>query len=117
MCRRLPVHFDEIAQTPHLREGDALLFRMDLFHQTQDTETERVALSLRMVDNELPCTRANFEVMMGNEMLYRMLGPMRREAMGACWAEHEELTYREMRALLPDEAHPAKPEPAGAARL
>ena len=46
-----------------------------------------------------------------------MLGPMRREAMGACWAEHEELTYREMRALLPDEAHPAKPEPAGAARL
>ena len=46
-----------------------------------------------------------------------MLGPMRREAMGACWAEHEELTYREMRGLLPDEAHPAKPEPAGAARL
>ena len=65
------MHFDEIAQTPHLREGDALLFRMDLFHQTQDTETERVALSLRMVDNELPCTRANFEVMMGNEMLHR----------------------------------------------
>ena len=49
--------------------------------------------------------------------LHRMLGPMRREAMGACWAEHEELTYREMRALLPDDAHPAKPEPPGAARL
>ncbi len=25
-----------------------------------------------------------------------------------------ELTYRETRALLPDDAHPAKPEPAGA---
>ena len=31
----LPVHLETLAQTPRLRAGDALLFRMDLFHRTQ----------------------------------------------------------------------------------
>ena len=91
---RISVHFDEISQTPDMRPGDALLFRMDLFHQTQDTETERVALSLRMVDHELPVTRANFERMLSNPVLFQMLGPMRREKMAKIFREKEQLTVR-----------------------
>ena len=46
------VHFirgnlDRIAYTPHLAAGDLLLMRGDVIHRTQDSETERVALSFR----------------------------------------------------------------------
>jgi len=34
--------------TPELRAGDALFVRADLFHCTQDNETSRIALSVRL---------------------------------------------------------------------
>ncbi len=37
----------EMAHTPQLAAGDLLLLRGDVIHRTQDTETERVALSFR----------------------------------------------------------------------
>ena len=39
---------ESLAETPHLDAGDLLLMRGDLVHRTQDTETERVALSFRI---------------------------------------------------------------------
>lgn len=100
------VHFDEISQTPHMWPGDALLFRMDLFHQTQDTETERVALSLRMVDHELPVTRANFERMLSNPVLFRMLGPIRREKIASAFSETEQLTFAQLQRKMWSELPP-----------
>jgi len=40
--------FDRMAVTPQLEAGDLLLLRGDILHKTQDEETARVALSLRM---------------------------------------------------------------------
>lgn len=94
------VHFDEISQTPDMWAGDALLFRMDLFHQTQDTETERVALSLRMIDHELPVTRLNFERMLSNPVLFQMLGPVRREKMANVFSKKEQLTFAELQRQM-----------------
>ena len=44
---RSPCSPDSLAETPHLGPGDALVVRSDLFHRTQDLETDRVALSIR----------------------------------------------------------------------
>jgi hypothetical protein len=40
--------FDRIAVTPQLEAGDLLLLRGDILHKTQDEETSRVALSIRL---------------------------------------------------------------------
>jgi hypothetical protein len=44
----LPRDIGEMAHTPQLAPGDLLLMRGDMIHRTQDTETERVALSFRV---------------------------------------------------------------------
>jgi hypothetical protein len=40
--------FESIACTPQLAAGDLLLMRGDILHRTQDADTERVALSVRV---------------------------------------------------------------------
>jgi hypothetical protein len=47
-ARTVPFRFDDIACTPQLIAGDLLLIRGDLFHKTQDSDTDRVALSIRL---------------------------------------------------------------------
>ena len=44
--------FDRIAYTPHLAAGDLLLLRGDIVHRTQDAETERIAMSLRVSNSQ-----------------------------------------------------------------
>ena len=46
----LPFVLDDIAVTPELDAGDLLLLRGDVVHRTQDTDTRRVAVSLRMMN-------------------------------------------------------------------
>lgn len=46
----LPYALDELAVTPELAAGDLLLVRGDVIHRTQDTDTHRVAVSLRMMN-------------------------------------------------------------------
>jgi ectoine hydroxylase-related dioxygenase (phytanoyl-CoA dioxygenase family) len=46
----LPYPLDEIAVTPQLDRGDLLLLRGDVIHRTEDTETQRVAVSIRMMN-------------------------------------------------------------------
>lgn len=50
---------EEIAESPALAEGDALLVRSDVLHRTQDTETSRVSLALRALHggHELTASR------------------------------------------------------------
>ncbi len=54
-------HLDSLAETPYLAAGDALILRGDLFHQTQDTDTNRVALSVRASNDAHIVTREHFE--------------------------------------------------------
>jgi hypothetical protein len=39
---------DELAVSPELAPGDVLIFRGDLFHRTQDSDTNRVGLAVRV---------------------------------------------------------------------
>ena len=50
--------FDGIAVTPQLEAGDLLLLRGDMLHKTQDEDTARVALSVRLGFSETVVRRA-----------------------------------------------------------
>lgn len=50
--------FDRIAHTPQLAAGDLLVMRGDIFHRTEDGETERVALSIRIGSSKTIVRRA-----------------------------------------------------------
>jgi len=43
----LPFNLDDVAITPELKTGDALILRQDIIHQTQDNLDNRVAISIR----------------------------------------------------------------------
>jgi len=45
---RIEGNLDDYAHTPQLNAGDLLLLRGDVIHRTQDADTHRLALSLRM---------------------------------------------------------------------
>lgn len=55
----LPRDIEQLAVTPNLRAGDLLLLRGDIIHRTQDTDTERVALSFRASSSTAIVRRAN----------------------------------------------------------
>jgi len=46
----LDLNIEDLKITPQLNVGDLLLLRGDIIHRTQDTNTSRVALSIRSVD-------------------------------------------------------------------
>jgi len=50
--RVLSFDVEKMVETPLLAEGDLLLLRGDMFHCTQDTETHRVSLSIRMLNTQ-----------------------------------------------------------------
>ncbi|MEO1004884.1 MAG: phytanoyl-CoA dioxygenase family protein [Cyanobacteria bacterium J06638_38] len=47
-----------LEETPHLRTGDLLLLRGDVFHRTQDASTRRVAASFRMFNGDTTVNRS-----------------------------------------------------------
>ena len=54
----LPYDLDELAVTPQLDRGDLLLVRGDVVHRTQDKDTRRVAVSIRMMNSQAVVRRA-----------------------------------------------------------
>lgn len=54
----LPYDLDELAVTPQLGRGDLLLVRGDVVHRTEDKETRRVAVSIRMMNSQVKVRRA-----------------------------------------------------------
>ena len=54
----LPVDIERLAETPLLSGGDLLLMRGDVIHRTQDTDTERVSLSLRVASTKTVIRRS-----------------------------------------------------------
>lgn len=52
-----PFSLDSIAHTPELDAGDLLIIRGDVIHRTQDTDTDRIALTLRFTDPNTKVSR------------------------------------------------------------
>lgn len=52
-----PETIDRMSVTPELAKGDLLIARGDVFHKTQDTNTYRVALSIRAVSSSSLITK------------------------------------------------------------
>jgi hypothetical protein len=52
-----PTIMDQLAVAPELGPGDALILRNDVFHRTQDNETERLAISFRVNPSNTVVTR------------------------------------------------------------
>jgi hypothetical protein len=48
---------EQLAATPELGPGDALILRNDVFHRTQDSDTERLAISFRVNSSNTVVTR------------------------------------------------------------
>jgi hypothetical protein len=55
---KLPYELDELAVAPPLDRGDLLLLRGDVIHRTEDTDTRRVAASIRMMNGASKVRRA-----------------------------------------------------------
>ena len=53
----LPFDIGKLGETPSLDKGDLHLIRGDIIHQTQDTETDRIAISIRLNNPESKISR------------------------------------------------------------
>lgn len=96
-----PDLMDELAVTPELGPGDLLLMRSDVFHRTQDTDTERLAISFRAVDSTSTVTRqmlANMGPAKFNNMA-RMRAQFARRFATFEIAGRDALTVREYDAI------------------
>lgn len=91
---------DDLAVTPLLAAGDALLMRGDLFHQTQDTETRRVSLSIRAWDERQVVTKAHFETTCAAKNWYMEKNPRPYAAIAEVFAERPELPLAELMAKV-----------------
>jgi ectoine hydroxylase-related dioxygenase (phytanoyl-CoA dioxygenase family) len=77
----LPMNFEDFKVTPELEPGDLLLLRGDVIHRTEDTETERVAVSFRRTSSRAVINRAKIlsgcskkhEMMRNNWDLYKVV--------------------------------------------
>ena len=87
---------DEIAETPPLNSGDALLLRGDMFHKTQDTQTRRVALSVRAWNNNLMVTQEHFLESCEAKDWYRDKNSSMYDTLKAIFQDHNQLTVGEL---------------------
>jgi ectoine hydroxylase-related dioxygenase (phytanoyl-CoA dioxygenase family) len=83
---------DDIAVAPELKAGDALFMRGDLLHRTQDADTERVALSIRICDPEDRVTRAHFEQGCDVKNWYKQQNPRVYDNIANAFAAREEMS-------------------------
>lgn len=113
----LPVNIEELKVTPEMAPGDLLLMRGDMIHRTQDTQTERVAVSFRRTRAASVINRARLlsgasakrEMMQKNGALFAPLL--------ACFEtlKQEEITAKQLAAYFHDRNRPVPRAPGGSA--
>lgn len=107
----LPYALDELAVTPQLDRGDLLLLRGDVIHRTEDTQTRRVAVSIRMMNRQTRVRRA--ELVRGGFLKAAVMTSGRRDfkQLFDCFdaAGKDELTIGELTELEAHRARPARP--------
>ncbi|PZU94476.1 MAG: hypothetical protein DCE90_14625 [Pseudanabaena sp.] len=77
----LDYSIEDIAKTPYLNAGDLLLIRGDVIHRTQDADTLRTALSIRITSSEDKIVKAKlvqgglrkFNMMLNNIANYQVI--------------------------------------------
>jgi hypothetical protein len=92
----LDYDIEEMAETPVLAAGDALVLRGDVFHRTQDTETSRVALSVRMFNDTHQVSREHFQQTCEVKNWFMKSNAHMYDRVAKVFEEHESLTYREL---------------------
>lgn len=92
----LDYDLEEIAETPTLSVGDALVLRGDMFHRTQDTETNRVALSIRMFNDTHQVNREHFKQSCDVKNWFLTSNTHMYDRVAKVFEDHESLTYREL---------------------
>jgi hypothetical protein len=110
----MPRNIEELAHTPHLDAGDLLLIRGDVVHRTQDSETERVAMSFRA--SKAGAMVARSKLVDGGLHKARMMAknaPAYRKIFAAFDAAHTD----EMSSLELMKAVASVPEPANDRRF
>lgn len=107
----LPYALDELAVTPQLDRGDLLLLRGDVIHRTEDKDTARVALSIRMMNRQTRVRRA--ELVRGGFLKAVVMTHGRRDFkhLFDCFdaTGKDELTIGELTELEASRARPARP--------
>lgn len=95
------VDMEELAEAPELDEGDLLLMRGDIVHRTQDTDTERVALSWRVANGDTVISRTRLASGCWQKavMMRKHTAPYHRMFQAFEQAGKDELTLRELLAL------------------
>jgi Phytanoyl-CoA dioxygenase (PhyH) len=96
-----PNALEEIAEAPHMVNGDLLVMRGDLFHRTQDRTTVRVSVSLRTASSGSVVSRTRLGTM-GCSKFYTMATKRLTYAMRlACFeiAKSDTLTIGESEAI------------------
>ncbi|MBC7975043.1 MAG: phytanoyl-CoA dioxygenase family protein [Myxococcales bacterium] len=107
----LPYALDDLSVTPQLDRGDLLLIRGDVIHRTEDKDTRRVAVSIRMMNRQTRVRRA--ELVRGGFLKAMVMTHGRRDfkPLFDCFAAagKDELTIGEMAELDARRARPARP--------
>lgn len=91
---------DEIAITPTLCAGDLLVMRGDVIHRTQDADTRRVAVSLRMANSNQIVRKC--DLLKGSLVKFRYMIGCRNQFIRAlrCFQTMEETTIGELYSHL-----------------
>ena len=95
------VDLEELAVAPNLAAGDLLLMRGDIVHRTQDTDTQRVALSWRVANGDTVISRNRLASGCRQKamMMRKHTAPYHQLFRAFELAGKDELTLRELLAL------------------
>ena len=96
------INFDDIAATPQLSAGDLLLLRGDVFHKTQDTDTDRVSLSIRLAYTQTVVRRSKMAAgcLRKSQMMVRNMGDFEMVFHAFDLAGTDELTWGELQSWM-----------------
>ncbi len=96
-----PDVMDKLAVAPDLGAGDALIMRNDVFHRTQDGDTERLAISFRVISSKTVLTRQALMDMGAAKFnnMARMRPTFARRFAAFQIAQRDELTCNEYDAI------------------
>ena len=101
-CHVIERDLELIAETPQLTAGDLLLLRGDVVHRTQDTLTERVAMSFRVSNDSTVIKRSRLAAggMHKALMMANNPGPYQRMFLAFDKAHRDEVPLHELKQLM-----------------
>ena len=98
----VPINFDDIAAIPQMDAGDLLVLRGDVFHKTEDSDSDRVSLSIRMAHSKTMVSRSRLADggLLKSQMLVRNMSDFEMIFRAFDVAGKDELPWGELRVLI-----------------